>query len=106
MVKLIRAIFAILVGFGVASVCQAKPTTRLVTRHKVTVHGTRRSGARVSRTTGKGRVGGKVRPTVVRTRVWVRNRSGHGGHMVLAVRRTRYVEHFTASSFADNLTLG
>ncbi len=26
--------------------------------------------------------------------------------MVLAVRRTRYVERFTASSFADNLTLG
>jgi cell division protein FtsI/penicillin-binding protein 2 len=26
--------------------------------------------------------------------------------MVLAVRRTRWVEHFTASSFADNLTLG
>jgi penicillin-binding protein 2 len=28
------------------------------------------------------------------------------GHKVLAVRRTRYYERFTASSFADNLTLG
>lgn len=38
-------------------------------------------------------------------------RSRHGARTVLAVRRTRYrhrryVEHFTASSYADNLTLG
>lgn len=35
--------------------------------------------------------------------------SGHGAKKRLAVRRTkrsRYYEHFTASSFADNLTLG
>ena len=31
---------------------------------------------------------------------------GHGAHYTLAVRRTRYREHFSASSFADNLTLG
>ena len=31
---------------------------------------------------------------------------GHGARPTLAVRRTRYREHFTASSFADNLTLG
>jgi penicillin-binding protein 2 len=30
----------------------------------------------------------------------------HGTHTTLAVRRTRYHEHFSASSFADNLTLG
>jgi penicillin-binding protein 2 len=30
----------------------------------------------------------------------------HGARPKLAVRRTRYREHFTASSFADNLTLG
>ena len=30
----------------------------------------------------------------------------HGTHATLAVRRTRYHEHFSASSFADNLTLG
>jgi penicillin-binding protein 2 len=30
----------------------------------------------------------------------------HGAHPTLAVRRTRYHEHFSASSFADNLTLG
>src|SRR3984957_17456590 len=30
----------------------------------------------------------------------------HGARPLLAVRRTRYREHFSASSFADNLTLG
>jgi penicillin-binding protein 2 len=30
----------------------------------------------------------------------------HGARPTLAVRRTRYHEHFSASSFADNLTLG
>ncbi len=30
----------------------------------------------------------------------------HGARPTLAVRRTRYREHFSASSFADNLTLG
>ena len=33
-------------------------------------------------------------------------RTGRGAHVMLAVRRTRYREHFSASSFADNLTLG
>jgi penicillin-binding protein 2 len=31
---------------------------------------------------------------------------GRGARPRLAVRRTRYMEHFSASSFADNLTLG
>lgn len=37
------------------------------------------------------------------------SRRSHGAHATLAVRRTRrsrYYEHFTANSFADNLTLG
>jgi penicillin-binding protein 2 len=33
-------------------------------------------------------------------------RRGHGARAKLAVRRTRYREHFSANSFADNLTLG
>jgi penicillin-binding protein 2 len=33
-------------------------------------------------------------------------RAMHGARATLAVRRTRYREHFSASSFADNLTLG
>ena len=38
--------------------------------------------------------------------VSVRGRRGRGAKPRLAVRRTRYREHFSASSFADNLTLG
>ncbi len=41
--------------------------------------------------------------TVATTRVVAH---GHGARPKLAVRRTRYHEHFSASSFADNLTLG
>lgn len=36
----------------------------------------------------------------------VRGRHGLGARPTLAVRRTRYQEHFSASSYADNLTLG
>jgi penicillin-binding protein 2 len=39
------------------------------------------------------------------TRV-VSHGSSHGARPTLAVRRTRYHEHFSASSYADNLTLG
>jgi cell division protein FtsI/penicillin-binding protein 2 len=42
----------------------------------------------------------------VATSATVMSHRGHGGTRVLAVRRTRYQERFTASSFADNLTLG
>src|ERR1035437_7857537 len=44
----------------------------------------------------------------VRTSVAYRSRGRGGGRAVLAVRRTRhpFYERFTASSFADNLTLG
>jgi penicillin-binding protein 2 len=38
------------------------------------------------------------------TKVTARRR--HGARPTLAVRRTRYQEHFSASSYADNLTLG
>jgi penicillin-binding protein 2 len=36
----------------------------------------------------------------------VSGRHGRGARPTLAVRRTRYQEHFSASSYADNLTLG
>ena len=50
-----------------------------------------------------GKTAGTSAPTAT-TKVAVR---GHGAKPKLAVRRTRrYSEHFTASSFAENLTLG
>jgi penicillin-binding protein 2 len=42
---------------------------------------------------------------VAATKVGVHGR-GHGARPTLAVRRTKYHERFSASSFADNLTLG
>ena len=42
---------------------------------------------------------------VTTTKVVAHGRA-HGARPTLAVRRTRYREHFSASSFADNLTLG
>jgi penicillin-binding protein 2 len=56
-----------------------------------------RSGASHSASVHKGST-----RTVATTRVI----GHHGARPRLAVRRTRYQEHFSASSFADNLTLG
>ena len=99
---------ALLVGAGVllGANALAKPT-KLVVRHKAAVHTVaRRAGARgksvARRTTStRGRASGRATRVVGRGRMVRRH-----GRMVLAVRRTRYVERFTASSFADNLTLG
>jgi penicillin-binding protein 2 len=52
----------------------------------------------------KGHVGGGAHSVVGSSSV-VR-RHGRGARPTLAVRRTRYQEHFYASSYADNLTLG
>ena len=57
-------------------------------------------------TTAKRAVAGKTRTSghmASTSRVVVH---GRGARPTLAVRRTRYYEHFSASSFADNLTLG
>ena len=40
------------------------------------------------------------------SRVVAHGRTSHGARPMLAVRRTRYHEHFSASSFTDTLTLG
>ena len=40
------------------------------------------------------------------TKIVAHGRTSHGARPMLAVRRTRYHEHFSASSFTDTLTLG
>jgi penicillin-binding protein 2 len=102
---------AILFGlvFGAGVVANAATTTTGKTKHhsagtahvatKLTAH------AGTSHTSVK-RASSKTTATthaVATTRVVAR---GHGTRTTLAVRRTRYYEHFSASSFADNLTLG
>jgi penicillin-binding protein 2 len=68
-------------------------TARVAT--KVTSHTASRTGVKS--------VAGATKS--VGTTTYVHGR-GHGARPTLAVRRTRYHEHFSASSFADNLTLG
>jgi len=64
------------------------------------------AGAAKAAATHKAAAGAKAAPhTAVVTSVRGRTR-GHGASAKLAVKRTRYQEHFSASSFADNLTLG
>ena len=104
MVKLIRVMCSVMMCLGLAGVGVAKPTTRLVSKHRTVtaVRSTRKSAGRgvAKRGSAKAKaVAGRGGSRLVRVR-------GKHGRMVLAVRRTRWVEHFTASSFADNLTLG
>ena len=80
----------------------AKPT-RLATR-RPGLHVATRAHAR-SRTTARKRTASRAAASRTRTTyVYVRDR--HGRRRRVAVRRPRYVERFTASSFAENLTLG
>ncbi len=106
MAKWIRVVFALLLSVGLVGVSSAKPTTRLAQKRKVAVRSTRSHGRAVGRAGVKGAKGAKGRrqqPVAVRVQ---RVRVRRNGRWVTVVRRARYVEHFTASSFADNLTLG
>ncbi len=106
MSRLIRLMFAVFLGAGLTGFCAAKPTTRLVSKHKaVAAHSTRKSAGRGVKATAKGR-GGRGQVAVAAGRVQRVRVRGRNGRWVYVTRRTRYVEHFTASSFAENLTLG
>jgi penicillin-binding protein 2 len=103
---------AILFGlvFGAGVVANAATTTSVKTtkRHSA---GTAHVATKLTAHAGTAHTNVKHTPskatatthTVATTRVVGR---GHGTRTTLAVRRTRYYEHFSASSFADNLTLG
>jgi penicillin-binding protein 2 len=71
-------------------------STKLAGRTRVSHAGVKSAAAR--------RTGVKAHGAAT-TEIAVRRR-GHGARAKLAVRRTRYREHFSANSFADNLTLG
>ena len=85
----------------------AKPT-KLVTRRSATSRVSRTKHTSTTHATSHSHTGvaGHNRSTRVVVSTTVRGRYGRHGRSVLAVRRTRYVERFTASSFSDNLTLG
>jgi beta-lactamase class D len=93
------------VGAGAATITTGKTkhrsagTARVAT--KLTAHTASHTGVKSA---AAAKAGGTTH-AVATTRV-VSHGRGHGARPTLAVRRTRYREHFSASSFADNLTLG
>lgn len=101
MLRFIRFVSVILFGLALGSRANASTPSGNGKHHSAGTARTVAHGkARASVTThAKGR-------TVTSAKV---SKRGHGARTTLAVRRTRrshYYEHFTASSFADNLTLG
>jgi penicillin-binding protein 2 len=107
------AFFGLVMGAGVGA--RAATVTTGKTRHhsagtarvaaKLTAHSTSHTGlksASVRKTAGAKTAGTAHAVSTVAAG----HRRGHGARPTLAVRRTRYHEHFSASSFADNLTLG
>ena len=108
MVKLFRLVVTLFLGFGLVGAGAAKPTTRLQAKRKLA------TSVRSTRSAGRGRRGGAksvggrrgARAVAAGGRVHRVRVRGRNGRWVYVTRRTRWVEHFTASSFADNLTLG
>ena len=101
MPKLVKLLGALVLCLGLCAELYAEPTTRIVKHHtSSTVHS--------SSKTAHAKSSHRKRTT---SRATTAKASGHrrrrGSRSVLAVRRTRrHFERFTASSYADNLTLG
>jgi beta-lactamase class D len=114
-VSLICLVAAILT---LAPVCVARAqtssgaTSSKKSAHKTVAHKTSASTHVAAKTTAKShtvaRTSSRAATVVPATRVAYRGKTRSGARTVLAVRRTRRptYERFTASSFADNLTLG
>jgi penicillin-binding protein 2 len=98
-------LFGLLLGAGVDA--NAATTTATTSKTKHHSAGTTRVATSVKTHSGASRSSSAAKGTshaVATTTVAGRRR--HGARPTLAVRRTRYQEHFSASSYADNLTLG
>jgi penicillin-binding protein 2 len=106
---LLRVSGAIVFGLVFCAGAGASGTTTTTGKTKPHSAGTTRTVARTtahtstSHTRAKSVAGTKSHTT---THVATTKVAAHGARPTLAVRRTRYHEHFSASSFADNLTLG
>ena len=98
-------LFGLVLGAGVDASATGTTTTTTPTRTKHHSAGTARVATKLKTSANTSQTASKSSGTargVTGTRV----RHGHGARPTLAVRRTRYQEHFSASSYADNLTLG
>lgn len=107
--KLYGAIFfGLFLGAGVDAGAMSKTSSTkhrsAGTAHVSTTKGkTRASSTRTRKVSASGKTTRKSANVVAVSKAVGR---GRGARPKLAVRRTRYMEHFSASSFADNLTLG
>lgn len=131
MSRFARLSIAVVLCLGLCAGAYAEPTTKLTKRHSAeTVHATARTTrTKTTKKTAKTSTKVRKRTTTTATRkatshtttkkASVKTRSvattsvskrrrGRRSRSVLAVRRTRrgHAERFTASSYADNLTLG
>ncbi|OJV41007.1 MAG: penicillin-binding protein [Acidobacteriales bacterium 59-55] len=130
MSRFARLSIAVVLCLGLCAGAYAEPTTKLTKRHSAeTVHATARTTrAKTTKKTAKTSTKARKRTTTaarkstshttakkasVKTRSATatsvsKHRRGRRSRSVLAVRRTRrgHAERFTASSYADNLTLG
>src|SRR5579862_4540407 len=105
MSRLIRLLGGVIFCLGVSGVTGwAVPTTKThhapakgVVSHTTSAKAKTTARSTTAKSTASKSTTGKVatKTTTVHT---------HGARPTLAVRRTRYREHFMASSFADNLT--
>ena len=100
-------LFGLVLGAGVGANA-ATTTTGKTRRHSA---GTARVATTVKGGSGSSHVGSTHSASIHRGKTHVVATHGVVGHHrgarpTLAVRRTRYQEHFSASSYADNLTLG
>jgi cell division protein FtsI/penicillin-binding protein 2 len=94
----LKTLGVFLFSLAVCAGADAKTTTGMKKRSTAAVHG-------VAKTHASASAAGKKTHVVTTSKVAGRRR-GRGAKTRLAVRRSRYQEHFSASSFADNLTLG
>jgi penicillin-binding protein 2 len=103
--KSVKVLGAILFGLVLGSGVDANATKTIPTKIKRHSSGTAHVATAV-----RGRSTGSRSATLRRAGhgVTTARVAGHhhGARPMLAVRRTRYQEHFSASSYADNLTLG
>lgn len=98
-------LFGLVLGAGVDASAAGTTTTTPSSKTKHHSAGTARVATKLKVSSSTSHTASKSSGTahgVTGTRV----RHGHGARPTLAVRRTRYQEHFSASSYADNLTLG
>jgi penicillin-binding protein 2 len=99
---------AVLFGLVFCSGAGASGTTSTTGKMKHHSAGTARVATKLTAKSGSSRTSVKS-ASAKRTHATATTVVAHGSsgaHPAFAVRRTRYREHFSASSFADNLTLG